>query len=412
MVEAIISVVIGLPIALIYGFLFFLPIFCPEIQSGFGPLVFGPIYLLLFFMGGPVIFSLLVLGLILGIQGVKQKRGKWISCIGIGLNVISLMIGIYIIADNYIYHYRMENLKGVVLKENKEEYSIVFPKGTTVDFYESGEIKRAILHEETKFNGMVLPEGTVVFLAGGSFPSISMELDSGLEIDGLKCTSMEFSEYYDVVALSSVCLSEDQNVNGILLPAQTEVHFYKSGNFDRLKLPVESDFMGVKGIKQIHFYEDGETIRSFRSCETQEIQGILLAKNMEVYFYKSGILESGALADDQEIQGISLARDSRVSLYESGTLEEGMLSDDQEIQGISLARDSRVGLYESGILKKGILSDDQKIQGTVFLKGTWIEFSEFGQINRLLLVENQKIKGKEYKKGQYLKFDSSGNFIR
>ena len=152
-------------------------------------------------------------------------------------------------------------------------------------------------------------------------------------------------------------LDSDQEIGGILLPANSLVkEYYNSGNIKTVVLP-EYGVFEIDGIKYVSNTWD-------RSVE----------------FYETGIPTACELALDSLINGMLFKAETYLTFHESGAVKSGTLAAEIEIEGIKFQA-SYLYLYENGDLEAGVLAYDTLIQGKQFEVGDMIMFDNDGDVS-------------------------------
>lgn len=160
--------------------------------------------------------------------------------------------------------------------------------------------------------------------------------------------------------------------------------YYKTGQLKKCQLKRTAVVQGITCRHWIRFFEDG-TLKQFRAAQETEINGIQIPADTEVFLSKDGSVERCWFSRDMKIQGILCdggAGKISTSFHENGKLMSCFLVKNQKIQGMpcmsSMFR--YVMFYKSGGLRKFTLSEDKNIGGTLYRKGMTIEFDEMRQV--------------------------------
>lgn len=253
-----------------------------------------------------------------------------------------------------------------ILDNDTTIQGIVFPKGTEVQFYNSGKFRYIKLPQDQEIQGIKFVEGNYLhFYESGKPKSAQLTQDHKIKgVKFIKGTGINFDESGDPC---SVVLSQDQEIQGIKFIKGSDISFYESGKLSRAKLAQDQEIQGIKVTKgkytgnNLRFYETGK-LKSVRLIEPAEIQGLKFAKGTDIVFYESGKIRYANLLEDQDIQGMKLMKGTYLNFYESGKLEAAVLAENKEIQGIKFAKETRISFDGSGKLRDSILLAQQYLK--------------------------------------------------
>lgn len=162
----------------------------------------------------------------------------------------------------------------------------------------------------------------------------------------------------------------------------TKITFYSSGKVKEGYLANTTKINGIDfSAKKISYYVSGH-IHTGQLAQNTVINGYEFKGSKVVSFYNSGIINEGTLATDIIIGKYTFQRHTVISFYESGNLKRGV--PDREIiesNGIKFLIDSRgVYFYESGKVQAGYLAEDVVINNIKYKKYSPIKIDEDGNV--------------------------------
>jgi plastocyanin len=271
------------------------------------------------------------------------------------------------------------------------------------------------------------------------------------------------------ITFQNITLESESTIQGISLPAGTEVAFNKNGRIDHciLSTAITIEGISLRAGTEVGFYEDGSISydKNPKPAPTS-IANLALAGREQLFeagpspFLMTGSLEDfcervrhshtgegvefcmggGSPVDMQRflataggtpIAGSSEQRTPRITInlrerrYDHGQISEGILDEDTLIGGIKFKAGSRVTFnLENGRVSEGILAENTSFtiqhQSVEVKAGTTVRFYNDGRLSEILLIENTPLtlQGREvkFKAGTSLKlttiFDEDGEVMR
>lgn len=352
-------------------------------NTSFGPVFIASGFMLVYLPGGMPSLPLFIVGIILGIKGLK--KGQFFSTIGIVCNLFVLVVGIYLIFSVAAFSLKEgntnRNIKKVVLEKYKNLENSIFFDGTKRDGYAI----ECELSKDEIISGNVLPKGTrMLFNKNGRILQIK--------------------------------LGSNTAINGVSLPINTEIDFYTSGKIERLNLFQNIEVSGVKyESPSIDFFENGNIQKAWL-LEDQIISNLKFSKGEMVEFHENGRIMYGKLAENQDIEGFIFPKDSWVSFDEKGNVAYWMnenleLSMNKTFSNILFLKGSKLNFSGKDKIKQVNSVEDISINGMSFLKGQSIYFYKTGELKYGHLAKDQEIQGLKLKKATGIGFCKSGRIL-
>lgn len=177
--------------------------------------------------------------------------------------------------------------------------------------------------------------------------------------------------YWKNGKIKSCYLSKDYEIDGNLLPVDSELFLEENGNPSRCEISKEAKFYGLSlPPKTCVFFNRWGHKLSFWLKDDTRIQGYLIASSNDGIgnsLYTNGKLKAIWLADEEEINGVPCTSSNNPFRFGS--------------QVTSLGTKRMVWFYENGNLQQAMLSRDITIQGHFFKKGDIIYFDQDGKVD-------------------------------
>ncbi len=177
-------------------------------------------------------------------------------------------------------------------------------------------------------------------------------------------------------------LATAAKINGVFYKGLTKITFYSSGKVKEGYLANTTTINGIDyGAKKITYHDSGQVYMG-RLEKNTIINGYEFKGSEIVSFYKSGKLNEGTLAEDIIIGKYTLPRNTEISFYESGNLKKGRpYGEFIESNGIKFLIDSRgIYFYESGKVQAGYLAEDVIISKILYKKYAPLKINEDGNV--------------------------------
>lgn len=278
-----------------------------------------------------IFIPLAIAGVVFGIIGLKKDTKRYLSWIGIIVNLLAIMLFISFFVKSSIEDAKYEKTKiqitlpkgsiltkggpsafSTVLSEKYEIQGIIFQKGTKLEFYDNKCLKSAYLPSSCEIGGIIWPAGSWV----------TFQLGSG--------------HIGEKAQLGKTELLEDKEIQGIIFPKGSQVSFF-NGFLDYVKLPAgrEIEIQGIPCLEELTFQRPYTKVRAARLAKDYEIEDIAFPRRSLIEFWYSGKLRRAIFGSDIEINGKKYLKGQRIAFDEkTGNIVEDKSMDPWEIKAI------------------------------------------------------------------------------
>lgn len=286
----------------------------------------------------------------------------------------------------------------------KKQFGIYHYVRFTLENYHFNHHVYFSLKEKKTLGDITLEEGTRVYLNDDKSLR-SAELSTPHEIRGMLLTG-SFS-LSDQGWIEKAVLARDALIGGYPC-GPGPVEFYREGDPDRFNLGKPYKF----GSREL---PPGVTVRLSKGIlwrveapEPIRLDGILFAGGMSaIYFYPSGRIETGYLAEDSAINGFPLEKEMLFGLSEKGEVMHGWLTEKKMIGSVPVR--GQFAFHKGrNHLKMATLAADHVIQGLPIARGEIVEFHESGKMKRVRIARSAVYEGQAFRAGDTIWFAEDG----
>lgn len=283
----------------------------------------------------------------------------------IELSIVYLAEAIY---SNITDNYELDNInfwEFPFLSEDTTINDILFKKGTVVTYYDSGELKKALIQEPVTLEGIQYTNGVIY-----------LEENGYVGEDGIF--------FYPSGNLKAAELIDDTVINGYKTAGGSLVEFYKSGNLK------EAYLLENYTVDGIEYTVDEDYYHSSMFDESGKVLGGTLLNDTKfgkykysglsyIDFFENGTVSWGTLVDEVKIGSYTFNYD--IGFYKSGKISDGYLVNPTRIEGILIDHYNMVSFYENGKLMSGVTAEDTTIQETLFKAEEYFYFNKKGELD-------------------------------
>lgn len=273
-----------------------------------------------------IFIPLAIVGVVFGIIGLKKDTKRYLSWIGIIVNLLAIVLFVSIFVRTSI-----EN----VINEETRTMHISLPKGSTLT--QHGDV--AVLSEKCEIQGTIFPkEAELEFYSNKSLKSAY--IPSSCEIGGIIWPAGSYVTFRPVYQkwqkpdLYEAKLVEDTEIQSLIFPKGTQITFY-DGFLDHVILLAgcEIEIQGIPCLEELTFQRPRTEVRATRLARNYEIQGITFPRGSLIEFWYKGTLRRVIFGSDIEINGKKYLRGQRVAFDEkTGNIVEDKSMDPWNIK--------------------------------------------------------------------------------
>lgn len=288
--------------------------------------------------------------------------------------------------------------------------------GCFVRFHRNGRVASATLAREVTLDGEVLSAGTPVsFNDDGSLQAWSATLGSDRQFMISAKGSDQLESPFLVPAgspvsvecgkLRSVVLATEATVDGMILPAATDLIFGDSGSLSHVTPPTELVLNGVPcAAHQTAVFMFGAFLEAWPARDVI-IDGVPCMGHEIVRFYEHGPLARCYVSEDVDIHGVPCQEHCRIYLHDNGHVQEATLARDHTFGDIPVEAGETVGLSQNGQPNYFVASEDFVVQGVPCAGGAEVMLYDSGHPLRAQLSAPYVLGGVEVPAGCVVHWD-------
>lgn len=272
-------------------------------------------------------------------------------------------------------------------KDGQIQKGVMYKAGTPVRFHSTGQLAEGTLAVDTNVQGTIHKAGTTLtYLQDGSIESTCTPAGAAA-VKGMMFEAGTPLCVYTNGSIRSGTLASGISVQGTDYAVGTRVWFNDKGEVEKavdadgvveLHLSNGPVIYGESGTEE--FSKDGDLTR-VKLARPISLQGVEYQPG--TYLNLDASVEVTAAyfkASAAPIQGVPYRVGSTVPLQKNGLVETGELGADHTMQGLNLKGGTRVYYYDTGKVKKGTLAADTSLQGVTFKAGTLITLYKNGKV--------------------------------